>query len=403
MAIKNKYKFIRFIVIVGVFFYILYKIIISVFVDINTSYVAKYDQMYLEKTYKGLIIRNEKIFSSDIPGEITYLINDGEAVKKGQAVAKMKVSSSGSQKDAKSLKNDRDTEEMIKEEVENVNMEIDLIKDNIVIAVKDKNYFAINKLKERLRLKLDLKNKLKNNSVKNFNMEELSNRNSVKSNNMQFYSNYSGIISKSFDGLEKTLTMANIYLIDYSKLYNNEINIETKKSGLIKANEKVYRIIDNYSYYIAYMVPFEDIRLYKNNIKELKTIINGEEYIASVYDCFEYNSNGILLLEFNETINDFYKKRKVESKIISDKFKGIKVYNDSLVSVNGVEGVYRGSLNNKPEFIPVKVLSKSEKYAIIEKDYFYIYENDKRKKVNSININDEIYRKGFMYKDNKGL
>src|SRR6056297_1205086 len=94
MAIKNKFKFFRFILIVSLIFYFTYRFLIGYFVAEEVTYNAKFDQMYLENNYSGFIIRNEKIFKSDISGVIEYKINDGEVVKKGQVIAKIENSSS---------------------------------------------------------------------------------------------------------------------------------------------------------------------------------------------------------------------------------------------------------------------------------------------------------------------
>jgi len=396
MAIKNKFKFIRFIVIVAIIFYFIYYMFISYFVKQDKTFIAKYDLMYLENEYHGLIIRNEKTFFSDINGKIEYKVNDGEVVKKGQIIAEIE-SLDEVNNETDDTKLDTNFENKIPEMLKELDDNIEEIKSKIVKAVNDNEVAEISILEEKLKLKLDLKDKLTNNKIKNFNLEEISNRNGVDESSNYFYSNYSGIVSKKFDGLEKILTMSNLYLLDYNKIYEENIDSISKNSGSIKKNENVYRIIDNYSYYIAYIIPFEDIRLFNNNLNNVKLEIDGTMYSASVYDCFENNSDGILVLELNQTFDQFYLNRKVENKIVSDKFKGLKINNDAIIINDGIKGVYKIGIGFDVEFVPVKVLSSSDKFSIVEENYFYIYENDNRKKVMTINVNDEIVKNGNEY------
>ncbi|MDM8533563.1 HlyD family efflux transporter periplasmic adaptor subunit [Clostridiaceae bacterium HSG29] len=396
MAIKNKFKFIRFIVIAALIFYFIYYLFISFFVKQDKTFIAKYDLMYLENEYHGLIIRNEKTFFSDINGKIEYKINDGEVVKKGQVIAEIE-SLSDVKSNTDDIKLDTNFENKKPEILKELDEEIYEIKLKIVNAVNGNEIEEISNLEEKLKLKLDLKDKLTNNKIKNFNLEEISNRNGSDESSNYFYSNYSGIVSKKFDGLEKILTMSNLYLLDYNKIYNENIDSISKNSGLIQKNENVYRIIDNYSYYIAYIIPFEDIRLFNNNLNNVKVEIEGIMYSASVYDCFENNTDGILVLELNQTFDQFYLNRKVENKIVSDKFKGLKINNDAIIINDGIKGVYKIGVGFDIEFVPVKVLSSSDKFSIVEENYFYVYENDNRKKVMTINVNDEIIKIGNEY------
>lgn len=395
MAIKNKYKFIRFIAIIAVLLYLIYRFLVGFLVDQETTYIAKFDQMYLENKYDGLIIRNEKMFTSDINGEIQYKVNEGEVVKKGQVIANVTTKQSNQEQ----VRNHNiENEETVREDlIREIKAEIESIKDEITLAVEKKAIDQINSLEDKLISRLDYLNKLENSSIENFNLEEVSNRNQVDSNNNYFYSNYSGIVSRSFDGLEKTLTLSNLYIVDYSDIMNREINKVVKKSGDLQIGENVYKIIDNYVFYVAYIIPFEDIKLFKNTLKNVIVEIGDKKVNARVYDSFENQSNGILVLEINEMFEDFYEKRKVSNIVTSDKFKGLKIHNDSIVNYEGQAGVFRVSPDYEPEFVPIRILNTFEEYSIISESYFYDYMNEDKKKVNTIAVNDEIYRQGKLY------
>ncbi len=399
MAIKNKFKFFRFIVIVALIFYFIYRFLISYFVAEEITYNAKFDQMYLENSYKGFIIRNEKIFKSDISGIVEYKINDGDLVKKGQIIAA--IENSSNVEEMEDITEDQEINRVLLREnlLEETREEIYSIKEEISIAAQEGKVYEINQLENTLVSRLDYQDKLENTSIENFNLEEISNRNQLDQENNYFYSNYSGIVSRKFDGLEKLLNLSNLYMLDYTDIINSDVSVESKISGDLKAGDNVYKIIDNYVYYLVYIIPLEDIKLFKNTLKDVIVEIGEQKITANIYDCFENKNNGILVLEVNETYNGFYEDRKIENVIKSDKFKGLRLHNDSIISIENTKGVYRMNRNFEPEFIPVSILNTFEEYTIVADSYFYEYKDDARKKIMTINVNDEIYRNGINYKE----
>lgn len=397
MAIKNKFKFFRFILIVSLIFYFAYRFLIGYFVADEVTYVAKFDQMYLENEYNGFIIRNEKIFKSDINGVIEYKINDGDVVKKGQVIAQIENTSNNN--DANEETEDHEINRVLLREklLEETDEEIRRIKEKISVAAQEGKVNQISELENALISRLDYQDKLNNTTIENFNLEEISNRNQLDQENNHFYSNYSGIVSRKFDGMEKLLNLANLYMLDYDDIINSDITVENKISGDLKSGENVYKIIDNYVYYLVYSIPLEDIKLFKNTLKDVIVEIGEEKLTANIYDCFEKKNNGILVLEVNETYNGFYEDRKIQNVIKSDKFKGLKIHNDSIVTIDNTKGIFRMNRNFEPEFMPVSILNSFDEYAIVVDGYFYKYENDSRKKVTTIDVNDEIYRNGINY------
>jgi putative membrane fusion protein len=400
MAIKNKFKFFRFILIVSLIFYFIYRFLIGYFVADEVTYIAKFDQMYLENEYNGFIIRNEKIFKSDINGGIEYKINDGDVVKKGQVIAEIENTSNNNEIN-EVARNEEINRVLLREKLlKETDEEIITIKDKISIAAQEGNVNQINQLENELISRLDYQDKLKNTTIENFNLEEISNRNQLGQENNYFYSNYSGIVSRKFDGMEKLLNIANLYMLDYNDIINSDITVENKISGDLKSGENVYKIIDNYVYYLVYSIPLEDIKLFKNTLKDVIVEIGQEKLTANIYDCFEKKNNGILVLEVNETYKGFYEDRKIQNVIKSDKFKGLKIHNDSIVTIDNTKGVFRMNRNFEPEFIPVSILNSFDEFTIVVDGYFYRYENDSREKVMTIDVNDEIYRNGINYIEN---
>jgi len=397
MAIKNKFKFFRFIVIVSLVLYFIYRFLIGYFVAEEVTYNAKFDQMFLENKYTGFIIRNEKIFKSDISGVVEYKINDGEVVKKGQVIAK--IESTISEDETDNIASDEEINRTLLREnlLKETNEEIIAIKEKIAAAAQDGRVYEIDQLENALISRLDYKDKLNNTTVENFNLEEISNRNQLDQENNYFYSNYSGIVSRKFDGMEKLLTLSNLYMLDYDDIINSDITIENKISGDIKSGDSVYKIIDNYVYYLVYSIPLEDIKLFKNTLKDVIVEIGEEKITANIYDCFENKNNGILVLEVNETYNGFYEDRKIENVIKSDQFKGLKIHKDSIVTIENTKGVFRMNRNFEAEFMPISILNASDEHAIVADGYFYNYVDDSRQKITTIDVNDEIYRNGINY------
>ncbi|MGM0378225.1 MAG: HlyD family efflux transporter periplasmic adaptor subunit [Bacillota bacterium] len=400
MAIKSKFKFLRFLIIISLFFYGIYTLFVAFFIKENVSYRVKYQTFYLDKTYDSLIVRNEKIFISDIAGDIKYRVNEGEVVRRNQVIATLDPKkNSNEQKSELVIEDTKDNKEAL---ILRIDQEIALLKKEIANKIRDEKYLSIKSLENELKLKLDLKSKIINNEISNYNSQEISKRNNKNTEGQYFYSNYAGVVSKTFDSLENRLNLSNLYVTNYENIYNRKINFDVKSSGEIKKSSKVYKIIDNYSFYIVNIIPKNDIKLYKKGDSLINSVdieINGEKYSASVYDCFENFSNGALVLELNETFDDFYKKRKLRTKVFSSDFEGIEVKNSSIVSKNEQTGVYKKTVTDEIIFVPIKIIKKKEDFSIVQKDYFYKRVNEKSKKISSIKENDEIMSNGEKYLD----
>lgn len=398
MAIKDKFKFIRFLIIISLLFYGIYSLFVAFFIKKDISYRVEYQKFHLDRTYNSLIIRNEKIFISDIAGDIKYKVNEGEVVRRNQIIATLDPkNSSDEQKSKLVVENTKDNKESL---ILKINQEIDLLKKEITNKIRDEKFLSIKPLEDELKLKLDLKSKILNNEVSNYNSQEISKRNTKDTKGQYFYSSYAGVVSKTFDSLENKLNLSNLYITNYKDIYNRKINFDIKSSGEMQKSSKVYKIIDNYTFYIVNIIPKNDIKLYKQGDSLINSVdieINGKMYSASVYDCFENFSNGALVLELNETFDDFYKKRKLKTKVFSSEFEGIEVKNSSIVSRNGQLGVYKKTVTKEVNFVPIKVIKEEKEVSIVQKDYFYKKVNDKSKKITSIKENDEIIINGKKY------
>lgn len=396
MVIKNKLKFIRFIFLIIILFWGIYQLFVYLFVDEHNTYEAQYQVAPLSNTYEGLVIRKEKIFTTNIAGTINYKINSGNLISKGELVAElMKGSIEGS--DAQEVVStaapsyNKVSSEVIKQEV------LDL-KRNIIESIRSNNIEKVQEYEQKLKLKLELLVKINSND-QTINTEELSHYSDTSSDsNIKFYSNYSGIFSNNFDNLDKVLKVEDLYLLNYNEILTQKV-VKKPVDSLVKKGEKVYKIIDNFSYYIAYVIPFQDIELYKN-ISYLDVLIGDQIYEASVYDVFENFSKGILVLEFKDNFKDFHETRKVKNEVIAQEFSGIKVYNDSLIKRESQVGVFIEGIGNEMKFVPVKVLQEFEGYSIVQEKYFYLVKNDTREKIETLKVNDVIYRDGSKYLTN---
>lgn len=401
MVIKNKFKFIRFLLLLAFLGYVIYKIINGFFMAPDEYYLAKYGKLNLQNNYEGIIIRNEKIVNSDISGDIKYFVNEGQKVKRSQKIAEVVLNDESSEQQTIE---ETDTTEYINSGVDKINNEIQALKDEIVKLINEDQLSEVPVLKNRLDLKLDYREKIKRSGAAKVDIEEMINTGNLleDQNIIDIYSNNSGIVSFRIDNFEKILNIDNVYLIDYDKIFKEDISINNIGTDQLMTGDAVYKIVDNFKYYIAFKIPYDEIKLY-NNINKVDMTYNNKDFELEVYDVFEHFSYGILVVEVDETFNDFYVDRKIDATISSEEYYGIKIHRDSIVTNEGNIGVYRVDQENKTEFMPIKIINNNEALAIVEENYYYIYNDSEREKIDTIRVNDEILRNGSNYKDNEKI
>lgn len=372
-------------------------------------------------SYRAVIIKNESIYKSESNGTVTLYKKEGERIGKGIQVAKI----------------DKSEDHSLSKELEEVNKQIELLKntsDNKDILEKDKE-----KIQENLDKVIDeLQTRIlngdyndayvyKNTLMKNFgkdlivtgqnnlasqSLEGLINRKNEIIKNIEKWSivNYStkgGIISYELDGLEEIFSVSRIdeYKPGDFRIID-EKNSNVTETDNVKYGEPVYKIIDNYRWYVMTEVDAkEGDKLEEGKISYVK--INGDDrkLTARVIKVSKEKDKYLVVFMFTDFFHEYYKERYIDINIIKNTYEGLIIPNKALIEKDGVEGVYIKDISGIVKFRPVKILASNEEHTIVSEGegisnrQIEIVINGESKKAITIQMFDEVFTNGNKMKE----
>ena len=382
MVVKAKKKKISSLYIFPALFLIIFCVYIFRYMFFTVEKeIVKYDEMESSIAVEGIVVKTENIIS--LPGGVltNNRINEGEKVSFGKKLMEINKSESADMNISEKINQlDNRINEMQnanantlaisndKEKIENsIKMNITELKS----LSKSGNIERITEVKNNLASNLYKKSLISgDDGIFGKNLEDLvkekSNLESIYKNNITvIYAQASGIVSYDLDGYEQILNPVNISSFKVSKV--KEVLASIKKKEVL-ADTKGVKIVDNFDWYITTIVnPNEIVGLKKTSKVQIRfkdsqaKPVNAEVYYISEAE----NKEAILTLKINEYVKDFYKKRLVNIDIIKNYFEGFKVPIQSIVTKENIKGVYIVR-NNMVKFIPIRVMTNDDKFAIID-------------------------------------
>ena len=345
----------------------------------ETAYEVNFDTLNIDKTYQAVIFRRETLVRSNVGGTAAYATEDGSRIKRGEKI--MEIQSDG--QTASALESSEaltsvKIDEMLTVDIENLNKEIEALDKMIHQESALQNFERVAELKQDLMLKLDKKVKLQDDKsllrkgASSFKQAYVGSLEAVEGELVEFFSQDAGIVSFRTDALEQTLTLENLYTIDYQKLMSNKsVTLRDLTTELVTPGSIVYRLVDPSTWFIAAQITKEEIDLYEKD-KVLDVEFDGKKIVGSVADVFESGGNGILVIKINELHPDFYTKRFVEARVVRENFQGLKVRKSSIVTRDNVTGVFVLDIDHRALFRPVKILGYDEDFAIVKDGYLSV-------------------------------
>ncbi|SCZ76998.1 HlyD family efflux transporter periplasmic adaptor subunit [Acidaminobacter hydrogenoformans] len=345
----------------------------------ETAYEVNFDTLNIDKTYQAVIFRRETLVRSNVGGTAAYATEEGSRIKRGEKV--MEIQSDG--QTASALESSEaltsvKIDEMLTVDIENLNKEIEALDSLIHQEAALQNFERVGELKQDLMLKLDKKMKLLDDKsllrkgASSFKQAYVGSLEAVEGELVEFFSQDTGIVSYKSDALEQTLTIENLYTIDYQKLFSEtDVTLRDLTTELVAPGSIVYRLVDPSTWFIAAQILKEEIDLYEKD-KVLDVEFEGKKIVGSVADVFENGGNGILVVKINELHPDFYTKRFVDTRIIRENFQGLKVRKSSIVTLDNVTGVFVLDIDHRALFRPVKILGYNEDFAIVKDGYLSV-------------------------------
>ena len=363
------------------------------------KYALDYGEVNVEATYTSFVMRNETLVLTQNSGEIHYFTKDGERVKRGHKVAEIVVNDQSVA--ATTVVNAEPlTEEKVSVSKEELELEIQTIRDEILDHIQTQNIFKINALKEELQLKLEKRDRLSKThelvglKSKPYTEAFVGSAQAQSGQVLDARSPESGIITFTSDGYEDVLDIEKLYDVDYYQLASQPIKVVDLKTDSVSAGAPLYKLVDNSVWYVVALIEQQDIRTYQEMITDSISVeFNGEIVRGKVFDVFETgNQSGALVIQFKNQATGFYNERKKDLKITRENYRGLKVPKDAIIVKGGTEGVYVLGVENKVEFVPVKEIGKNEEDVIVHESRFYEKVNGEVVEVNTVDQFNMIIR-----------
>lgn len=293
---------------------------------------------------EAIIIKKESLYRSDGEGKIELVANEGERVAVGTRIAKL------------TLLKDTST---LNQELEELDRKIDMLTK----TEKDKLSIYGDKQKD-----ITGENTLIYQSLESLEKKRQEVAKQISSNIINCFSKEAGIVSFNIDGYEEIYSSnhkEDYNYSDFKKIVSKQKL--TKDNSHIKAEEPIFKIIDNFQWYMIIKIEnIKDINSYKEGDSILLTgdQIDGElkGYIKKIN---REKNKGLILCKFNTDFHNYYGKRHMEVNIIKYKHDGFKIPTRSIVEKDGTKGVYIKGISGIIKFKPIEILKEEDKETYI--------------------------------------
>lgn len=369
---------------------------------------------------KAVIIKDEVIYKSETNGAISLLKKEGEKVGKGVQIAKINRSENSScskelvevEKQIELLEKMSDSKEVYKDDKEKIEDNIDIIMDELQNSIIKGNYNDASLYKNTLLESIDKQQLVTGQkNLVSQSLDSLLKRKDDIINNLEkseifSYSPKTGIVSYEIDGLEDIFSVNKINgykLSDFRIIDSNKINLLGKNE--IKYGEPIYKIVDNFTWYVMTEVDAKDA----DKLKEGKTIsvrINDDDkkIISRVVKLTKEKDKCLIILKFTDYLHEHYKERYIDLHIIINTYEGLIVPNKSITEKDGVKGVYIKDISGIVKFRPVKILISDDEHTIVSEGEGYnrqieLNVNGTRRKFSTIQMFDEVFTNGSKLKE----
>lgn len=338
---------------------------ISTKLPIKTEYLEKVDS-------KGYLILKEKTYTAQGNGVVDYTVRDGERVPKNFVIANLNLMN-----DVTDLKDDL---LKVQSAIEYKNQSLNPSTSSYVISEKEIN--LINSIqdaivKDKIQDVLVAVETLELNTKKNVDISEISDlinlsnqeledrrdalSKEISTNNIVYKSENAGIVSYKVDKLEEIYTEENIPNINYDFILKNNKSSYVGQQNTVKTGEPLFKLIDNFSYYLA--IPVDNIKVLNNYTtgKAIDLLINSKISLKGVVSKVNKGEkNGVIIVLLKDKLSELGYDRIQEVSIIESKSDCYVIPTKAIVEINNQLGVYILELNGLVKFRPVQILNQNE-------------------------------------------
>ena len=367
----NRKRIIIYLVLLVVIIYIAYTIYLLIKQPTNIFTVEE-GKLYQEETVVGYVIRNEKIVKGEnYKNGMEQIKSEGEKASKDENIFRYYSTNEESLKQ-KIAELDTKIQEVMTSDDSLSTSDMKLLENQIDEKITD-----IRKVTDSTKL-AELKKEIENLVTKKAKIAgESSPKGSYLNNLIEERRGYesqlnsgaeyvkapmSGIVSYRVDGLEEVLTPDNFSSLNKEYLEN----LDLKTGKIVATNEECGKVIDNFSCYIATIISSEEAKQAQVGDKINVRLSNNTEIPAEIVNIVnEDDENILIILKVNEQIEELSKYRKITFDLIWWNNSGLKVPNQAIVNVEGLDYVVRNRAGYLSKIL-VKVKKQGEKYSIVE-------------------------------------
>lgn len=396
MKIKSYKRFLTTLLIFGI---VVYLIVLGImrFLQESKTYKAIYDELDVEKAAKAIVLRQENLVVSGVSANIEWFVKEGDRVKKTQRLAEAVILSNTSSKELLSPDvNDRlKSNDILKIDLTKVDQELEALRKEVYAASSQNNYKRMKELQREVSLKMNRRKKLVDSqnmlddSVSSFKRSVFSATDLQVGKKLDLNSTDAGIVTYQTDGFEETLTLDNIYNLDYDLIFASQGSPGVWGKASISPSMPMIKIVDTENWYMICQVDIGDLDAYEKN-KEIAVKIDEQSYTGTIFDAFENNQKGIVVVKMIDAYEKFHTVRFVDVRVVLGNYRGIKIQKSSIITYNGIQGVYVAGAEHKAIFRPVKILGYNEDYAVVKPGYITLIQNETSSRIKTVDEKSEV-------------
>lgn len=299
--------------------------------DIDYLYVEP-GRIFVETSYQGLIIRDEKLVYSLEQGEVNYFVPEGSKVRQNTYVCAVNQDELVREKLNDEIYQNtllyEDSMEFTAEDYELLRLKI---KDYVISKENrpfEYTYFAKENLLKSAR-EISQTAYIKDKQLFEKVQSRIQELESTQLENGSYYRmDESGIISYTFDGFENV----HIDTFQVSDLYREVNSTIRNSSSLVEINDPLYKVVNNHLFYVVAQIdPRCNSFLAEKDYITLYFPTKNIEIDVRKERLFEENANTYVVFEVPRYFDEFFLDRFIEFKITFADYDGIKIPNDSIL------------------------------------------------------------------------
>lgn len=305
-----------------VFAVILIYISVYMFVYLTRDKVTIYEVVtgknasITNKTYSGLILRDETVVNTDTSGYLNYFVKEGDRVSLSSTVYTIDESGQISS----ILSSASDNGKIVYTSDDELNMRN--IVSQYTQSSSDINFDAV------YDFKVDLESEI----LESINLNNIQNLlESSESSGMEFKINkaaITGIVAYYTDGYEEkteaTLTKSDFDLTQYKKASHTS-------GDLIAAGDSAYKVVNKEDWHLYFELSQDEVDKYKEDTAIRIKILTDNREISGDFKIVYIGGQAYGKIHMNKYMNTYVKERFLEIQIVESQIEGLKIPKTSVV------------------------------------------------------------------------